>query len=90
MNDVFSHKINKIYITYKDRLSRLSFKTVEDIFKKFGTTIVVINDIDKNVNNEKELFDELISLIHYFSTKTYSKRRKAKLNLLKQDIELFG
>jgi putative resolvase len=87
--DVFSFKINNIYISYKDRLSRLSFKTLEDIFKHFGTNIVVINDTNKNKSNELELFEELISLIHHFSTKTYSKRRKNKLDLIKEDISTF-
>jgi len=89
MNDVFHYKIDKIFITYKDRLSRLSFKTIEDMFKHFGTSVVVINDTTDDNDNEKEIFNELISLIHYFSTKTCSKRRKSKLDLIKQDIELF-
>lgn len=89
MDDVFNYKIQNIYITYKDRLTRLSFKTIEQIFKKFGTSIVIINDDNKDKDNEKELFDELINIVHHFSTKTYSKRHKNKLNLVEKDIALF-
>lgn len=90
LDDVFNHKIKNVYITYKDRISRLSFKTLQQIFSKFGTNIVVINDSDKkSVNSDKELFEELISLIHYFSTKTYSHRRKSKLALVEDDFKLF-
>ena len=89
IDDVFNYKIQNIYITYKDRLTRLSFKTIEQIFKKFGTTIIVINDDNKDKDNEKELFEELINIVHHFSTKTYSKRHKNKLDIIKKDISLF-
>lgn len=89
MDDVFNYKIQNIYITYKDRLTRLSFKTIEQIFKKFKTSIVIINNDNKDKDNEKELFDELINIVHHFSTKTYSKRHKNKLNLVEKDIALF-
>ena len=91
MDDVFNYKIQNIYISYKDRLTRLSFKTIEHIFYRFGTSIIIINDDDEHdtKNTEKELFDELISLIHHFSTKIYSKRKKGNLDSLTKSISLF-
>lgn len=88
MSDVFSHKIQNIYISHRDRLTRLSFKTIESIFLKFNTKIVVINDTN-NESNDHEVFEELISLMHIFSTTMYSNRRKNKINIYKQDIENF-
>lgn len=89
IDDVLHYKIKSIYITNKDRLTRLSFKTLEDIFNRFGTNIIVINDDeDKDTNNEA--FEELISLIHIFSTKMYSARRKKKLKNIKSDLTLFN
>jgi len=74
MQLVFERKIDNIYITFKDRISRLSFMTLENIFKQFGTSIVVLN---KGVYGEKdELFEELLNVIHLFSTKSYSNRKK--------------
>jgi len=75
INDVISKKIANIYITHKDRLSRLSFLTLENMFKQFGTNIIVINDTDNNKSLDDDLFEELINIIHVFSTKMYSKRR---------------
>jgi len=75
INDVISKKIANIYITHKDRLSRLSFLTLENMFKQFGTNIIVINDIDNNKSLDDDLFEELLNIIHVFSTKMYSKRR---------------
>ena len=74
MQLVFERKIDKIYITFRDRLSRLSFITLENIFKQFGTSIVVLKD--DTVNYKDELYEELINLIHLFSTKSYSNKRK--------------
>jgi len=88
LDDVFSYKIKNIYISNKDRLTRLSFKTLESLLKRFNTNIVVINDLN-NQTNDNEIFEELISLMHIFSTTMYSNRRKNKINIYKQDIENF-
>jgi predicted site-specific integrase-resolvase len=45
------------------------------MFKQFGTNIIVINDIDNNKSLDDDLFEELLNIIHVFSTKMYSKRR---------------
>ncbi len=71
---VFDNKVDTIYITHKDRLSRLSYLTIKSIFKKFGTKIVVIKSPLKDSDNE--LFDEVMSIMHLLSTKEYSNRRK--------------
>jgi predicted site-specific integrase-resolvase len=82
LNDILSYKVNSIYISNKDKLSKLSFKTLENIFLKFGTKIIVINDITNSDNDE--LLEELLNLIHYFSTKMYSNRKNyIKTNLIK-------
>jgi len=88
LDDVFSYKIKNIYISNKDRMTRLSFKTLESLLNKFNTNIIVINNIH-NQNNDNEIFEELISLMHIFSTTLYSNRRKNKINIYKQDIENF-
>jgi len=88
LDDVFTHKIKNIYISNKDRLTRLSFKTLEALLKKFNTNIIVMND-HHNQTNDNEIFEELISLMHIFSTTMYSNRRKNKINIYKQDIENF-
>lgn len=46
--------------------------------------IFVINS-NKNKNAEEELFEDLMSVIHSFSMKAYSKRRLAKKLLGEED-----
>ena len=89
INDVINKKIDTIYITYKDRLSRLSFLTLESMFKQFGTKIIIINNkINDNKLIEDDLFEELISIIHLFSTKIYSSRRKKIIDECKLKLDL--
>jgi predicted site-specific integrase-resolvase len=82
LDDIIAGKINNIYISYKDRLSRLSFHLLEQIFKKFGTNVIVISKLihkHSNKNDDAELFEDLLSLTHYFSTKLYSSRKHDNL-----------
>ena len=85
---VTDHKVKNVYISHKDRLTRLSFGMIEHLFSKFGTKIIIINN-DPSKSNDNEIFEELIGLMHIFSTTMYSRRRKNKINIYKSDIENF-
>ncbi len=87
LNDVFKYKIDKVFIQNKDRLTRLSFITLENIFRQFGTTIVVTSDNNENEDKD-QLFDELVSMMHYFSTKEHSNRRKQNNDNNNIDIQI--
>lgn len=77
ISDVINNKIDTIYITYKDRLTRFGFDYFRNIFSKFGTKIEVLdNKEETNSNFQTELTNDLISIIHHFSMKLYSNRRK--------------
>ena len=79
LQDIFKFKIDKVIISNKDRLTRLSFITLENIFRQFGTKIIVLSRNEKkNNSNYNELFEELIFIMHYFSTKEYSNRKNSK------------
>ena len=85
---VMNNDIKNIYISHRDRLTRLSFRTLEELFNKYRTKIIIINDSPYS-SNDSEVFEELISLMHIFSTTLYSNRRKNKINIYKADIENF-
>ena len=73
-------------LEYKDRLSRISFDMFQRLFAEFGCEIVVINDSDDK-SDEAEIFEEIISLLHCFAMKMYSKRRKRKLEIVQEDLK---
>ena len=85
LSEVIKGNIGCIVIENKDRLIRFGFDLLETIFKKFGTTILVLNDELDNKSYEQELTEDLISIIHYFTMKSYSHRRK--LNKLRKLLE---
>lgn len=83
---VLDKKVDKIFITYKDRLTRFSFDYFKNIFELNGTEIVVLNNPINEEEGEKEITQDLISIIHHFSMKMYSNRRK-QLNEFKKNLE---
>ena len=82
---VIKGEVDLVVVENKDRLIRFNFDLLESIFKYFGTRIVVLNDTLDNKSYEQELMDDLISIIHYFSMKSYSHRRK--LNKIRKELE---
>lgn len=54
MDDVIDLKIKNIYITHKDRLTRLSFKTIKQLFNKYGTNIIEITKNSQTSNNSND------------------------------------
>lgn len=75
LKDCSSGVVNSVYITYKDRLVRFGFNTIETLLKLYNVNIVVIN-ATKEEDFQQELTQDLISIIHHFSMKMYSNRRK--------------
>jgi len=75
INDVVSHKIDTVYITFKDRLTRFGFDYIRMIFEIFNTKIEIVNLTDEK-DYQTELNEDMISIIHYFSMKMYSNRKK--------------
>lgn len=69
-------------------MTRLSFDVFKRLFSKYGTEIVILNEIDNPKEIEKEIFEEIITLLHSFSMKMYSSRRKEKLCLVEKDLRL--
>lgn len=82
---VIKGEIGLLVIENKDRLTRFNFDTLQLIFKYYGTQIIVLNDIIDNRTYEQELTEDLISIIHYFTMKSYSHRRK--LNKIRKELE---
>ena len=64
----------------------ISFDMFRRLFSEFGCEIVVINDTEDKTD-ETEIFEEIISMLHCFAMKMYSRRRKRKLELIKEDLK---
>lgn len=88
LEDVLNYRISSIYITYKDRFSRISFDMFERLFLEYNCKIIVINKTESTTeDDEKEIFSDIISMLHCFAMKMYSRRRKKKMELIKEDLK---
>ena len=89
LSDVIQYKVKTIFITDKDRFSRISFNMWKKLFSYFNCEIVVLNDVKEiNDSEEKEIFEDIISMLHSFAMRMYSKRRKNKLKLLEENLQV--
>lgn len=85
IDEILEHKIEKIVITYKDRLSRIAFSFFNTLFEKFGTKIEVVSEIGNTKLDSEEIFEEIVHLIHAFSMKLYSSRRGKKIEIVEEE-----
>lgn len=76
LNQIPKGEIEKIYITYKDRFVRFGFDWFERFCNHYNCEIIVINNPD--TSPQKELVDDLISIIHVFSCRIYGLRKYKK------------
>ena len=81
LDEIINYKVEKVVITYRDRLSRIGFDLFKNLFEKFGTEIVVVSDVGNQKLDSEEIFEDIISMLHCYSMKTYSKRRKNSIEV---------
>lgn len=79
LDDIIAGKVKKVVITYKDRLSRVGFELFNYLFKKYGCEIIVISEVGSEKLDSEEIFEEIVSLLHCYSMKLYSKRKGQKI-----------
>ena len=77
IDEVIQGHIDTVYVSFKDRLARFGFDYLKNLFAKYDTKIKVLDNFEEsNKNFQEELTEDLISIIHHFSMKLYSNRRK--------------
>ena len=86
LDDIISGKVERVIISYKDRLSRVGYELFYYLFKKYNCEIIVMSEVGSKKLDSEEIFEEIISLLHCYSMKLYSKRKgqKIKENLQEQ------
>lgn len=72
---ILQGKVSKVYITHKDRLSRIGFELFKHLFSQFATQIVVMSEVGNSKQDSEEIFEDIISLLHCYAMKMYSKRK---------------
>ena len=76
--------ITHIVVRNKDRLTRFGFNYIETLLNKQNRFIVVLN---RQSEDEKDLFEDLVSVITSFCARLYGKRRGGqKAKKIKEDL----
>ena len=83
---VINREVEKVIITYSDRLTRFGFETLKEFFKSYGTEIIVINK--KYRTPQEELVEDLITIISHFAGKLYGMRSHKYKKLTKTIQEI--
>ena len=86
LTDVQQNKVNRIFITYKDRLTRFGFNYLQELCKFHDTSIIPISSEILEKSIQEELVEDLIAIIHSFSGKLYGLRR-SQLKDINKSIE---
>lgn len=79
LDEIIAGHVQKVIISYKDRLSRVGFDLFSYLFAKYNCEIVVVSEVGSNKLDSEEIFEEIVSLLHCYSMKLYSKRKLQKI-----------
>ena len=82
---VTNSEVEKIVVLYKDRLIRFGYELIENLCKKFGTTIEIIDNTEKT--DEQELVEDLVQIVTVFSCRFQGKRANKAKKMIKELIE---
>lgn len=85
LDEIIENKVERVVITYKDRLSRVGFDLFYHLFRKYNCEIVVMSEVGSEKLDSQEIFEEIVSLMHCYSMKLYSKRKIQKIKEVLSD-----
>jgi len=86
LDSIICGQIATVLITYKDRLSRVGFELFSHLFAKFGCEIVVTSEVGSAKLDSAEIEKDIVSLLHCYSMKLYSARKRKKIKeLIKEE-----
>ena len=87
LDEVTAGRVEKVVITYKDRLSRVGFDLFYYLFQKYNCEIIVMSETGSQKLDSEEIFEEIIALLHCYSMKLYSRRKAKKIREILQEPE---
>jgi len=79
LDKIIEGRCERVVVAYKDRLSRIGFGLIKHLFGRFNCEIVVMSEVGSKKLDSEEIFEEIVSLLHCYSMKLYSKRKIPKI-----------
>lgn len=68
------NELNKVFVTYKDRLCRIGFDMINYIFKNYSNAEIIIYNHEEVSPNE-EITKDLIEILTVYSSKIHGRRK---------------
>jgi predicted site-specific integrase-resolvase len=82
---ITNSEVEKIVILYKDRLLRFGFEIIENLCKKYGTIIEIIDNTEKT--EDQELVEDLVQIITVFSSRLQGKGANKAKKMIEELLE---
>ena len=71
-------EVRRIFINYKDRLTRFGYHYIETICQEYDVEILVVSDESTEKSIQEEMVEDMMALIAGFSGKLYGMRARSK------------
>ena len=78
LNMIQNDEVSRIFITYKDRLTRFGFNFIKQICDFHNVTIIEVSSEVNDKTASEELAEDIIAIIHSFSGRLYGMRKQLK------------
>lgn len=85
---VLHGEVNRIFVSYKDRLTRFGYHYLETVCRECGVEIHVVSDEISEKSIQEEMVEDMMALIASFSGKLYGMRSKFKKEIRKRLDEI--
>jgi len=83
ITEAIKGNIKELVVTHKDRLCRFGFELIESIIKEYSNGKIMV--LDKGETSpEKELINDIISIITVFSSRLYGLRSHSDKKQIKE------
>jgi predicted site-specific integrase-resolvase len=83
INSAIKGNLKTLVVTHRDRLCRFGFELIERIIKEFSNGEIMVLNSEKT-SPEKELVDDLISIVTVFSSRIYGLRSHSLKKKIKE------
>lgn len=81
---ILRREVARIFVSYRDCLTRFGFHYLEAICEESGVEIHVMNDEESDKSIQEEMVEDMMALIASFSGKLYGMRSKSKKEIKRQ------
>ena len=74
LEQAFKGELEEIVVAHRDRLCRLAWDHFQWLFNRLGVRLIVDSEEEKDASPGEQLADDLMSIIHVFSSRHYGIR----------------